>query len=335
MKNSDSNQRSLATIPIEELTAKTNNIPLQIVVGIIKHPITHKILIAKRTEGQHLSGLWEFPGGKIECEEDQFHALQRELFEEVGVKMQAAHPYKQITYQYPEKSVCLNFWKITHFIGNIESKEQQQIQWVNLDELESYQFPEANQSIVESLSLPKFWMITPDCEIAHINKFIAAVEHSLIKHDLKQLLFRSKNLNNSDYEHVSQQLNKLCGRYKCQLILHRDKIDVVCSKHWHLTSSQLHSHNARPYDGGMLSASCHTLGDIKQAEKIGVNFIVLSAVKHTKTHPSSSRLGWVSFKAMANQTYLPVYALGGVNKDDLTLARYHGAIGVAGITTFK
>ena len=85
----------------------------------------------------------------------------------------------------------------------------------------------------------------------------------------------------------------------------------------------------------LLTASCHTLEDIKQAEKLDIDFILLSAVLKTKSHPDAVTLGWYEFKQLANQTYLPVYALGGVEREDLAVARYHGAQGVAGISTFK
>ena len=41
-----------------------------------------KILIAKRKEGKHLAGFWEFPGGKVEFNETPTESLKRELLEE-------------------------------------------------------------------------------------------------------------------------------------------------------------------------------------------------------------------------------------------------------------
>ena len=43
------------------------------------------LLVARRLEGTHLAGLWEFPGGKCEPGEAHDACLARELTEELGV----------------------------------------------------------------------------------------------------------------------------------------------------------------------------------------------------------------------------------------------------------
>ncbi len=309
--------------------------PIVISVGIVQDPISKKILISRRTKDQHLAGLWEFPGGKLENSESLFHTLKRELFEEVGISLISAYPIKQITHDYTDKSVCLNFWFVTEFTGDAYSKENQELQWVDMDQLHKFEFPEANNSVIESLNLSPFWMITSDCLMINIDEFVASTFNSIKKYQLKQILFRSKKLNDADYYSVYYLLKEQCEKLDCRVIINRKKINTKESSAWHLTSSQLFQQKRRPFKDGWLSCSCHTLSDIKQAERLNVNFILLSAVQKTKSHPEAKALGWSEFKRLANQTVLPVYALGGVNREELTVARYNGAKGVAGISTFK
>lgn len=308
--------------------------PVLVVVGIIQHPISKKLLITQRTNDQHLAGFWEFPGGKVEKNEVLFHALQRELQEEVGINIQSAHPLKKITHHYSDQSVCLSFWVVSNFSGDAFAKEGQELEWVDLTELTKYKFPEANKPIINSLSLPTYWMITPDCDINKIDEFIDSIIQSVTQFHLKQILFRSKNLNDMDYFLVYEKLKYIIDKYDCQIILNRNELKENISASWHLTSTQLYQHINRPIGQGNLSASCHTIEDIKQAEKIGVDFILLSAVCQTHSHPDSNILGWLQFNYLAEQTALPIYALGGVKREDLTVARNHGAIGVAGISAF-
>jgi len=308
--------------------------PILVVVGVVQHPLTKKILITKRTEKQHLAGLWEFPGGKVELGEGLFQALQRELIEEVGITINAAHPLKQITHHYSEQSVCLNFWMISAFKGEATSKENQKLEWVDIDQLHKFEFPEANKPIIESLPLATCWMITPDCELEKLDEFVDALSYSIKKHHITMVLFRSKLLNDQDYYLIYERLKPYLKTLRCRLILNREAINEEICDHWHLTSKQLYLYKARPINKGILSASCHTIEDIRQAEKLDINFILLSAVKKTSSHPEGGILGWSQFKKMAYQTVIPIYALGGVDRDDMTLAQYHGAIGIAGISTF-
>lgn len=123
---------------------------ISVVVGIL---LDHnkKVCITQRQVGQHLPGKWEFPGGKVDEGESQFKALVREFDEELGVQVQAADHAFDIKHDYPEKSVHLHIWTITSFDGEAVSKEGQALKWIPVDQLERYDFPEANGEILAYL----------------------------------------------------------------------------------------------------------------------------------------------------------------------------------------
>jgi mutator protein MutT len=50
-----------------------------------------RVLIAERPQGKHMAGRWEFPGGKVGLRESEHEALARELHEELGITVTAAH----------------------------------------------------------------------------------------------------------------------------------------------------------------------------------------------------------------------------------------------------
>lgn len=308
---------------------------ISVVVGIVQHPISKQLLITQRKKDQHLANYWEFPGGKVEVNESEFHALKRELNEEVNIEVLSAYPLKKLTHHYEDKTVHLSFYRIMHYQGEPKPNEGQTMEWVDLSKLDTFKFPDANIPIIKSLSFHQFWAITPDCNLDSIDQFISSIKNSMSTFGLKQVLFRSKHLNDKDYYQIYEQLKvdkKLEGVH---FILNREQIDLEKNSSWHLTSKQLYDHVSRPYQKGFLSASCHTLDDIRQAELIGCDCVLLSAVNKTRSHPNGQVLGWQSFKHMANSTTLPVYALGGVKREDLAVSQYQGAIGIAGISSFK
>ena len=80
---------------------------------------------------------------------------------------------------------------------------------------------------------------------------------------------------------------------------------------------------------GLLGSPAHTLTEIRAAERAGADFIFLSPVYSTRSHPGAPTLGRLRFAALARQTKLPVFALGGMN--ERRARGLAGAYGWAGI----
>lgn len=126
---------------------------LHVVIGIIKNT-NNEFCIAKRAQHVHLGGFWEFPGGKVEPHEEAKAALGRELNEELGIHMLKATPFMQIPYDYEDRQVFLDFWLVTHFTGEPKGREGQPVKWVRLEQLQEYEFPEANNLVIAHLLKP-------------------------------------------------------------------------------------------------------------------------------------------------------------------------------------
>lgn len=110
-----------------------------------------QFLIAKRPEGIHKAGYWEFPGGKIEAGETASDAVIREIREELNIEIANPIAFTEIEFEYPEKSVLLKFFMVTEFSGEAIGLEGQQIKWVSKEQLSGYRFPEANLAVVNKL----------------------------------------------------------------------------------------------------------------------------------------------------------------------------------------
>jgi thiamine monophosphate synthase len=101
----------------------------------------------------------------------------------------------------------------------------------------------------------------------------------------------------------------------------------------HLNTENLMRLQERPIAKNiLLSASCHSQIEIHHAQKIGVDFICLSPVLPTSSHPDAKILGWEKFSQLVAGTTIPVFALGGMREENLQHAIAMGAHGISGIS---
>ena len=122
---------------------------VEVAAGLILH--NGRYLIAKRRPGVHLAGLWEFPGGKREDGETLEECLQRELFEELSIRIAMPVPFQIITHEYSEKTVELHFFRCAIEAGEATPVDCAEIRWVYPYELGQYQFPPADRPVIEAL----------------------------------------------------------------------------------------------------------------------------------------------------------------------------------------
>jgi 8-oxo-dGTP diphosphatase len=113
----------------------------------------HRILLTQRSSHVPHGGYWEFPGGKLEANESAEYALIREIKEEVGLEILQHQYLGEIKHQYPDRSVQLLIFLVTKFSGSPACLEGQlNMKWVERADLNSDEFPEANQGIFDLIS---------------------------------------------------------------------------------------------------------------------------------------------------------------------------------------
>lgn len=100
--------------------------------------------------------LWEFPGGKIEAGESPEQALARELGEELGIQAEIGPAVTHIRHNYRHGgAVDLQFFAVREFTGEIANQIYQQVRWVRLKDLPSYEFLAADRGLVKDLAAGK------------------------------------------------------------------------------------------------------------------------------------------------------------------------------------
>jgi len=305
---------------------------LHVAVGVISNA-EGKLLISQRGEALAWAGLWEFPGGKLEAGETPRQALDRELHEELCITVISAEPLITLQYQYPDVTVKLYAFSVGQFAGKVCSTLGQVCHWVAPPELNQYAFLAANKAVICAAQLPAWYAILDDAGQAKLTDnldHLLASGITLIQARLKQ----------SSPEAVGRFLDHaypLCQQQGVKLLVNSAVYRSGCHKAdgIHLTRQDLLACQHRPEGHQWVAASCHNLPELLHAQKIGVDFAVLSPVQTTPSHPEATPLGWQRFAQLVDTVNLPVYGLGGLSTGQLEKVRQLGGQGIAAIRAFS
>ena len=115
-----------------------------------------KLLVCQRTRHQTMPLKWEFPGGKIEAEEQPRDALRRELEEELGILANVGDEVARIQHEYPNGAMVeLRFFVVREYEGEIENRIFRDMQWAVPKDLPKFDFLEADLTLVRDLAAGK------------------------------------------------------------------------------------------------------------------------------------------------------------------------------------
>lgn len=296
-------------------------------------------LLAQRPVGKLWAGYWEFPGGKVEFGETPGLALVRELREELGIEVETAYPWVTRVFTYPHATVRLNFFRVTAWSGELHPHEGQKFSWQQPFSLEQERgqvggyvsvspvLP-ANAPILRALELPSLYAISNVQELGE-EEFMRRLKSSLDK-GLGLLQLREKNLSHDELHDLALRVIVLAHSYGAKVLFNGDVTlaQELGADGVHLNGLQLAGLSERPAVE-WCGASCHSIIELRRAEELGCDFALLSPVFPTRSHPGTQHLGWENFAAIAAGSSIPLYALGGLQLEDIETAWRHGAHGVA------
>jgi len=181
------------------------------------------------------------------------------------------------------------------------------------------------------MDLPKIYPITPATTV------LEELLTSINKLNISVFQYRRKSLDESKVKEELDLLESLSSTSSISVIInsyHQENLLAPFSG-LHLTGNHLNEATSRQIDKNrFFGISCHDENDIKKAESLDADYIFLSPVNTTSSHKNQISLGWKRFSELSEGTKLPVYALGGLSKQDLLKAEKSGAYGVAGISRF-
>lgn len=296
-------------------------------VAVLQQP-DGQVLLGQRPEGKPWAGWWEFPGGKIEQGETPLQGLQRELHEELGTEAIDASPWLTRSFAYPEKTVKLHFFMVRSWSAEPHGKEGQKLLWQTPGRLTVEPLLPANAPILKALMLPTSYAITNLAETSEA-VFFKQLQRALDA-GLRLIQVREKHLAMDELQSFTQRVIEKSRPYGAKVLLnsYAELAADIGAAGVHLTSAQLMQAEQRP-DNIWVGASCHNRVELEKAAALGLDFVTLSPVLPTRSHPEAKVLGWSQFENTIRDYALPVFAMGGMQRSDLSLAWQHGAHGIA------
>jgi len=299
------------------------------------------VLLAERPVGKPWAGYWEFPGGKVEEGETPQQALKRELQEELGIEVISLHPWLTRSFDYaakydaegqldsPAKTVKLHFFIVAKWHGEPRGLESQRLVWQSPESIEVSPMLPANAPIFAALRLPSSYAITNLSELGE-DLFFESLRMSL-DNGLKMLQLREKQLSTQAFLIFAERVIKLAALYGAKVLVnssHQSALAALDAAGVHFNSIDLMRLQTKP-TAILCGASCHNDKELAHAAALGLDYVMLSPVKATHSHPDEESMGWSKFADLIADYALPVYALGGMQPTDLHKAKLHGAHGIA------
>ncbi len=287
-----------------------------------------RVLLAERPQGKVSGGFWEFPGGKFEMAEDARGALARELHEEVGLELDTAYPWMTYDHTYDDKIVRLHVFRVLSWHGTPHGREGQRIAWEDPAAIAVAPLLPANGRLLHALNLPSIYAITQARKYG-VTDFMARLANAL-EAGVRLIQVREPWMTSEQLAQFASRVTALARRYQARVLVNGDVAATVRAgaDGVHLQAEQLMRLRTPPAIE-FWAASCHSAEELAHAARLHANFVVVSQVLPTPSHPGVPGVGWDRFAALSRNCPVPVYALGGMRFDLLDTAMHHGAHGIA------
>ena len=116
---------------------------ITVVAALIKKD--DKVLLAKRATGdENVFGKWEFPGGKVEVNETEESAIEREIKEEFEMDIKAIKFMTNNICEYPSKTIDLRLYECKYLSGDFKLHDHSEHAWIDIDKIFDYDLAKAD-----------------------------------------------------------------------------------------------------------------------------------------------------------------------------------------------
>lgn len=158
--------------------------------------------------------------------------------------------------------------------------------------------------------------------------FLAQLE-KLAKLDFAGIILRERDLTAAEYENLARAALSICTRHNMPLFLH-SHIQIARTlgvRRIHLPLELLVKNSGRLADFSEVSTAIHAIAEVKAAENAGATRLIAGHIFKTDCKKDLAPRGLDFLQAIVSAASVPVYAIGGINEENLVEVLKTGAAG--------
>lgn len=180
----------------------------------------------------------------------------------------------------------------------------------------------------------KIYLVTD--EKACLGKdFYTCIEEA-IKGGVKIVQLREKNISTKDFYEKALKVKEICENYGALFIIN-DRLDIaqaVGADGVHLGQSDMPIEKAREIlkDKFLIGATARNIEEAKRAELLGADYIGSGAIFGTSTKDNAKKLEMGELKKIVTSVKIPVFAIGGINIDNVSILKNKGLQGICAVS---
>ena len=166
--------------------------------------------------------------------------------------------------------------------------------------------------------------------------FLKRIEKIAVAHPAG-IILREKDLTKEEYRNLAKQVLQICEKHQVSCILHSftDEAIELSAEAVHLPLSILREMTEEQRSRfKVLGASCHSLEEALEAERLGCTYIIAGHIFATDCKKGLPGRGLDFLKSICENVSIPVYAIGGINGENIADVRNAGAKGACVMSGF-
>ena len=152
---------------------------------------------------------------------------------------------------------------------------------------------------------------------------------NVCRHRPQSLILREKDLNESEYGKLGQEVKEICKKYQVTCIYHTfyEEAKKAGVRNIHLPLWKLEELNEEDgqRDFDLIGASIHSVEEAKKAEKLGATYLTAGHIYETGCKPDLPPRGLNFLKEVCQVVDIPVYAIGGIRLEKQQIAEIQKA----------